>query len=188
MRRLRVEVSGTLRVSVLQCVPYRPPASQSLVLSLDPFPTPFTCLLAPRHLISPQDEIAKLQAESTAGSGSATANNAAAPTPSTSSSSGGAKRLSQPDGCVRILLNKTERGFGFNLSRIDGKHVFRVLEPGGAAQQAGAAPGDEIVAVRTSSCFCNFYTLPTPGAQPSATFASPCLLPLPSLKISHPGR
>lgn len=51
----------------------------------------------------------------------------------------------------KILLNKTDRGFGFNLSKIENKHVFRVVEPGGAADKAGAQPGDEIIMVRAIS-------------------------------------
>lgn len=82
-----------------------------------------------------------------AGEGAAPASSAAPPSAAAARPQM-ARRPSQKDGCVPILIHKSDRGFGFNLSRIDGKHVFRVLEPNGAAQKAGASPGDEIVAVR----------------------------------------
>ena len=38
-------------------------------------------------------------------------------------------------------------GFGFNLSRVNNQHLVRVVTPGGAADLAGARPGDHVIKV-----------------------------------------
>jgi S1-C subfamily serine protease len=49
---------------------------------------------------------------------------------------------------LRVLVIQRERNsFGFNLSRVEGRHLVRVVEPGGSAEKAGATPGDELIAV-----------------------------------------
>ncbi|EGD73207.1 hypothetical protein PTSG_04921 [Salpingoeca rosetta] len=55
------------------------------------------------------------------------------------------------EGQVRLMLVRTDKGFGFNLSKAGDKHFFRVVQPGGAAAKAGAHPGDEIVAINGKS-------------------------------------
>eukprot|EP00055_Hartaetosiga_balthica_P007394 m.25343 g.25343 ORF g.25343 m.25343 type:complete len:556 (+) comp5755_c1_seq1:41-1708(+) len=57
----------------------------------------------------------------------------------------------QQPNAMTIVLLKTAKGFGFNLSKAQNRHFFRVIQPQGAAEIAGAHPGDEIISVNGTS-------------------------------------
>ena len=44
-----------------------------------------------------------------------------------------------------IEVTRASDGYGFNLSRLDDNHIFRAIEPGGAADRAGIRVGDIIL-------------------------------------------
>eukprot|EP00041_Stephanoeca_diplocostata_P014714 m.276873 g.276873 ORF g.276873 m.276873 type:complete len:544 (+) comp19773_c0_seq1:430-2061(+) len=51
----------------------------------------------------------------------------------------------------RVEITKGDNGFGFNLSKAEGRHYLRVVDEGGAAWVGGARSGDRILAVNDVS-------------------------------------
>ncbi|EDQ92885.1 uncharacterized protein MONBRDRAFT_22103 [Monosiga brevicollis MX1] len=57
---------------------------------------------------------------------------------------------SVPTNLKTVSIVRAEGSFGFNLSRLEGRHVVRVVQPRGAAEAAGLYPGDEVIVVNNA--------------------------------------